>query len=234
MMLPMLLLVLCGMAIIFPLAIVARMLLRTRRALKSPISRNRVLGEMSQLAAAAYVLCWITLAVLLCVVVVWVGVAVVMIFRALTVDAGTAHLVKDGLGISLTLSERGNELLLTLIDGNGGNALTALFQSVLFAAALFALLRFFKGVRDTRQPFSLARAQDIQHLALLVLSAGIVPGVLGAVALWGVYEAFDYGPRALGGNIVDAACIACGAFLLVFACIFRYGCVLQEQDDRLL
>lgn len=39
---------------------------------------------------------------------------------------------------------------------------------------------------------------------------------------------------AWGPGAVDGWLVALGAFVLMMARVFDYGCILQDQDDRLL
>lgn len=120
-----------------------------------------------------------------------------------------------------------------LFTQSGASRLPGLLEVALSAGCLFCLARFFAGVAVTARPFELARAAEVKRVALILLVLGIVPGPLGnalaygAARLAGLSFSFD----ALGS--VSIPFITIGVLVAALARVFEYGCVLQDQDDRL-
>lgn len=66
----------------------------------------------------------------------------------------------------------------------------------------------------------------------------VVPNIVGlAISTWTYNVYLTQGQFTWGvweSGVVNGWLIVLGAFVLVMARVFRYGCKLQDQDDRLL
>ncbi len=102
-------------------------------------------------------------------------------------------------------------------------------------AILFLGARFFGRIAREGSPFRRERARELGCIAGLIIVASFAPGLLMlasmavGVALVGSDWALSY-----EFDLVNYALIVCGCLLLVFAKVFEYGCILQEQDDGLV
>lgn len=118
----------------------------------------------------------------------------------------------------------------------GGLARTA---SLAFGMAVLAVgARFFHRIGLSGRPFERPRARELSIIGALALAAAIVPNAIGlAISTWAyntylIQYQFVWG--AWGPGAVDGWLVALGAFVLMMARVFDYGCILQDQDDRLL
>ncbi|MDM8302021.1 hypothetical protein [Collinsella tanakaei] len=115
----------------------------------------------------------------------------------------------------------------------------ATIVSLAFGIGLFAVgARCFKHVARTGKPFERARTREICVLGWVAVAASVVPNLVGlgvATAAYNLFYAangFEWGPWEPG--VVNWWMLVLGIFILLIARIFEYGCILQEQDDRLL
>ena len=131
--------------------------------------------------------------------------------------------------------------LLFEIDGDMPLAKeVATVVSFAFGVAVLAVgARFFRQVAMSGRPFERTRARELLVLAALVVAAAIVPNIVGlAISTWAyntyaiTHGRFTWGVWEPG--VVDGLLVVLGVFVLMMARVFRYGCELQEQDDRLL
>lgn len=97
-------------------------------------------------------------------------------------------------------------------------------------AMLWVGARFFRRSAREEGPLRPARAFELRLVAFLLIAYAILPGVIGNVAV-------PAGIRVLGGYssmIVSTTPLALGVFMLAFARVFKYGSMLQQQDDELV
>lgn len=98
--------------------------------------------------------------------------------------------------------------------------------------------RFFRRISMSGRPFESPRVRELKVIGVLVVLAAIVSNIVGlTISTWtyNVYltqRQFTWGVWEPG--VVNGWLIVLGAFVLVMARVFRYGCKLQDQDDRLL
>lgn len=111
--------------------------------------------------------------------------------------------------------------------------------SLAFGAAVLAVgARFFRRVGSSGRPFERPRARELSAIGLLAIAAAVVPNVVGlAVSTWAT-NAYLMWPQFVWGawepGVVNGWLVVLGAFIVMMARVLDYGCVLQEQDDRLL
>ena len=104
--------------------------------------------------------------------------------------------------------------------------------------ALFFGARFFKGIGETGQPFKERRVRDLEIVANCCILLSVLPGfVTWAVGL--ALSAVSGGaavPGALdfGIGLVNLPLFWISFLSKSFALVFRYGCILQQQDDGLV
>lgn len=133
-----------------------------------------------------------------------------------------------------------HSFLMFEVDGSVPLAQTyAACASLAFGVGVqIAVERFFRRITISGRPFEPSRVRELRTIGVLVVLAAIVPNVVGlAISAWAynVYLTqgqFTWG--VWGPGIVNGWLIVLGAFVLMVARAFRYGCELQDQDDRLL
>lgn len=98
--------------------------------------------------------------------------------------------------------------------------------------------RFFRRISISGRPFEPSRVRELRTIGVLVVLAAIVPNIVGlAISTWAYNVYLTQGQFTWGmwgPGIVNGWLIVLGAFVLMMTRVFRYGCELQEQDDRLL
>ncbi len=98
--------------------------------------------------------------------------------------------------------------------------------------------RFFRRISISGRPFESPRVRELKVIGVLVVLAAIVPNIVGlAISTWTYNVYLTQGQFTWGvwePGVVNGWLIVLGAFVLMMARVFRYGCKLQDQDDRLL
>lgn len=193
------------------------------------ISREAALEKMGRLAA---VMGWVC--------------CIAGIFALLSLASSASLLVSIGTtladkGAEVQTGEAGSVLLATPTGGtsigliNGGrNMIGTLLGQALCIGALLMAGRFFRAVGKTRRPFTTERAHDLQRIGVLLTAAGLGSRLVGVCTTLAVFAALGYDGSWSFGEVFDPAALAAGVCVLMFARVFEYGCVLQEQDDGLV
>ena len=98
--------------------------------------------------------------------------------------------------------------------------------------------RYFRRISISGRPFESPRVRELKVIGVLVVLAAIVPNIVGlAISTWTYNVYLTQGQFTWGvwePGVVNGWLIVLGAFVLMMARVFRYGCKLQDQDDRLL
>ena len=195
---------------------------------RKDISRADALSEISSLSTVAaffcrigYIISGLQMAAIL--------VTVLIVLIPGTVQ-GQFHFVENGAGDILYQSLDGTFWVGFIQDNKTfvSQALSAILRFLIFSTAV----DFFKAISKTEKPFVLARAYNLKRIGALLVLLGVVPDALGVVSIW-LSHPYTAG-MSYGVSIFDTAPLAAGIIVFVFARVFEYGCVLQEQDDALL
>lgn len=109
---------------------------------------------------------------------------------------------------------------------------------LIWVAMLALGARFFSASSKQGGPFKVGRAKELGAIAALTVCLSFVPGIL----IWLVGfapVACSAGPSLTEGvvafgEMVHVELLYAGFVLLTFADIFRYGCLLQQEDDGLV
>ena len=134
----------------------------------------------------------------------------------------------------ITVAAADGSSSITLLSDEGRNTIGVLLGSILGAAALLVAAHFFSAVGTTRQPFTAERARDLKRIGILLVIQGLTSRLVGMFATLAVFSALGYHGSWSFSEVIDIAPLALGACILMFAHVFAYGCILQEQDDGLL
>ena len=219
--------------------------LRTLRPAKRPEeSTDAILASVSANARGACACCVVAALILFISFVMSMArighVAVPAIARGGATVENTAPvtLEREGDGTSQGRGDTSVELVwgdrhVQLIAWDGSSAVTESVQLALFTAVALVGVRFFSQVAKTRRPFETPRARELFACASLVLISGFVPIFVSSVIVLSVFPTFGYsGAWAIGSASWPQVFL--GLIVFIFARIFQYGCLLQEQDDALL
>lgn len=121
-----------------------------------------------------------------------------------------------------------------ILDAEGKSVLSTLIVFALISAMAWNGSRFFDGIARTRRPFEAERAAELMRVARLALAASIVQPVTGILIQSILLPLIGYQGSSSVAGMFDLPLVAVACVAYFFACVFEYGCVLQDQDDRLL
>ena len=193
------------------------------------ISREGALSDMSSLARIAVLICRIGGFI----TGVWAVLSIAAIVGALfygAMDGG--RFVSDGAGGILFQT---TDAILTFgILSDGSPLVTRALFSLFCCRAFGRAIDFFRAIAKSGLPFKRVRARELQHIGALLVLGSLISGPVGIVSIllvtslsgaplsWSITDVFQIGSLAVG------------IIVFVFARVFEYGCILQEQDDALL
>lgn len=138
-------------------------------------------------------------------------------------------------GIELAGPDRVPFLILVFEDGIP--LATGIGYSLCGIAASLRARRMLRNIAETGRPFDLDRARELMRIGQLLMFMAFAVPLLGQGLTRGLLLLVGYAgdmPPLNGGGLIASFCIMLGVVLMAIARIFEYGCVLQEQDDRLL
>lgn len=121
-----------------------------------------------------------------------------------------------------------------ILDAEGKSVLSALIAIALFSVMAWNGSQFFDGIARTRRPFEVERAAELMRVAHLALAASIAQPVTGLLIQSILLPLIGYQGSSSVAGMFDLPLVAAGCVAYFFARVFEYGCVLQDQDDRLL
>ncbi len=95
--------------------------------------------------------------------------------------------------------------------------------------------RLFLNIEKEGRPFDLECNQILRRVGHLFLIGGVAVRLLGAVITGMILSGFGGNfTDALGGQLLEPSMLFAGLIISLIASIFRYGYILQIQDDELL
>ena len=123
---------------------------------------------------------------------------------------------------------------LMLVAHDGHTAMGSILMTCLALTIALNVWRLFSSIEKTGRPFDLECNQMLHRVGHLFL-IGVAVRLLGATVTGLMLSGF-------GGNFTDAfvgqlfepSMLFAGLIISLVASVFRYGCILQKQDDELL
>ena len=203
-------------------------------SLPQDMTRDRALRKMSNLARAASVLCRVIGVLQILAVVLWLGWTAFRVVPLALQGDGSLQPVTGGDAIGVAFVQRDGKTVMTIVDSDGRATLALVLSWLAYAAALAIGSRFFQRISLSRRPFERARALDLAHIGMLLVVIGVVvPFASAAITFAGLLAAGYQGSYSVP-LFLHAPAFITGLSIMVLARVFEYGCILQEQDDRLL
>ena len=135
-------------------------------------------------------------------------------------------------GIELTTPER--TATFTLVSEDGTTTIGKWLGYLCVLAALIVASRALAIIASTRSPFSYARWREMKIVGLLLVCAGLVAPLVGTLLTVLGLVVSGFRDSLSLSMAFEAAPLLAGLVVIVFGRIVDYGCILQEQDDRLL
>ena len=119
---------------------------------------------------------------------------------------------------------------LMLVAHDGHTAIGSLLMTCLALTIAISVRRLFFNIEKEGRPFDLECNQTLRRVGHLFLIGGVAVRLLGAV-ITGFGGSFT---DAFAGQLFEPSMLFAGLIICLIASIFRYGYILQKQDDELL
>lgn len=140
-----------------------------------------------------------------------------------------------GEGPSLALVGANEQTPLMLVAHDGHTAIGSGMMACLALAIALSAYRFFSAIEKAGRPFNLECIRILRQIGHLFLIGGAAVKLFGAIVTGLILSGFGGSfTDALGGQHLDLSMLFAGLIFSLIASIFRYGYILQKQDDELL
>ena len=119
---------------------------------------------------------------------------------------------------------------LMLVAHDGHTAIGSLLMTCLALTIALSVRRLFFN-----RPFDLECSHTLRRVGHLFLIGGVAVRLLGAVITGMILSGFGGSfTDAFVGQLFDPSMLFAGLIICLIASVFRYGYILQKQDDELL
>ena len=140
-----------------------------------------------------------------------------------------------GEGPILALVGANEQTPLMLVAHDGHTAIGSGMMACLALAIALSAYRFFSAIEKAGRPFDLECIRILRQIEHLFLIGGAAVKLFGAIVTGLILSGFGGSfTDALGGQHLDLSMLFAGLIFSLIASIFRYGYILQRQDDELL
>ena len=140
-----------------------------------------------------------------------------------------------GEGPILALVGANEQTPLMLVAHDGHTAIGSGMMACLALAIALSAYRFFSAIEKAVRPFDLECIRILRQIGHLFLIGGAAVKLFGAIVTGLILSGFGGSfTDALGGQHLDLSMLFAGLIFSLIASIFRYGYILQKQDDELL
>lgn len=110
-----------------------------------------------------------------------------------------------------------------------------LLMTCLALTIAISVRRLFFNIEKEGRPFDLECNQTLRRVGHLFLIGGVAVRLLGAVITGMILSGFGGSfTDAFAGQLFEPSMLFAGLIICLIASIFRYGYILQKQDDELL
>lgn len=124
---------------------------------------------------------------------------------------------------------------LMLVAHDGHTAIGSLLMTCLALTIALSVRRLFFNIEKEGRPFDLECNQTLRRVGHLFLIGGVAVRLLGAVITGMILSGFGGSfTDAFIGQLFELSMLFAGLIICLIASIFRYGYILQKQDDELL
>lgn len=140
-----------------------------------------------------------------------------------------------GEGPFLALVGANEQTPLMLVAHDGHTAIGSGMMTCLALAIALSVRRLFFNIEKKGRPFDLECNQTLRRVGHLFLIGGVSVRLLGAVITGMILSGFGGSfTDAFVGQLFEPSMLFAGLIICLIASIFRYGYILQKQDDELL
>lgn len=138
-------------------------------------------------------------------------------------------------GPILALVGTNEQTPLMLVAHDGHTAIGSAMMACLALTIAISVRRLFFNIEKEGRPFDLECNQTLRRVGHLFLIGGVAVRLLGAVITGMILLGFGGSfTDAFAGQLFEPSMLFAGLIICLIASIFRYGYILQKQDDELL
>ena len=143
--------------------------------------------------------------------------------------------LQGGEGPCLAIVGTDAQTPLMLVAHDGHTAMGSLLMTCLALTIAISVRRLFFNIEKEGRPFDLECDHALRRVGHYFLIGGVAVRLLGAVITGMILSGFGGSfTDAFGGQLFEPSMLFAGLIISLVAAIFRYGCILQKQDDELL
>ncbi len=141
--------------------------------------------------------------------------------------------LQAGEGLAIVGTDAQAPLMLVAHDGH--TAIGSLLMTCLALTIAISVRRLFFNIEKEGRPFDLECNHTLRRVGHLFLIGGVAVRLLGAVITGMILSGFGGSfSDAFVGQLFEPSMLFAGLIICLIASIFRYGYILQRQDDELL
>lgn len=124
---------------------------------------------------------------------------------------------------------------LMLVARDGHTAIGSILMTCLALAIALNVCSLFSNIEKAGRPFDLECNHMLRRVGHLFLIGGVAVRLLGATVTGLILSGFGGSfTDAFVGQLFEPSMLFAGLIISLIASVFRYGCILQRQDDELL
>ena len=143
--------------------------------------------------------------------------------------------LQAGEGPCLAIVGTNAQAPLMLVAHDGHTAIGSLLMTCLALTIALGVRRLFFNIEKEGRPFDLECNHTLRRVGHLFLIGGAAVRLLGAVITGMILSGFGGSfTDAFAGQLFEPSMLFAGLIICLIASIFRYGYILQKQDDELL
>ena len=141
--------------------------------------------------------------------------------------------LQAGEGLAIVGTDAQAPLMLVAHDGH--TAIGSILMTCLALTIAISVRRLFFNIEKEGRPFDLECNHTLRRVGHLFLIGGVAVRLLGAVITGMILSGFGGSfTDAFVGQLFDPSMLFAGLIICLIASVFRYGYILQKQDDELL
>lgn len=199
------------------------------------ISREQTIAKLKKLARICK---WATICITTALA---LGLAVIMIDLLLILPGLSQGSclqsveLQAGEGPCLAIVGTDAQAPLMLVAHDGHTAIGSLLMTCLALTIALSVRRLFFSIEKEGRPFDLECNHTLRRVGHLFLIGGVAVRLLGAVITGMILSGFGGSfTDAFVGQLFEPSMLFAGLIICLIASVFRYGYILQKQDDELL
>lgn len=143
--------------------------------------------------------------------------------------------LQGGEGPCLAIVGTDAQAPLMLVAHDGHTAMGSILMTCLALVIALNVCSLFSNIEKAGRPFDLECNYMLRRVGHLFLIGGVAVRLLGATVTGLILSGFGGSfTDAFIGRLFEPSMLFAGLIISLIASVFRYGCILQKQDDELL